>query len=46
MDDIVIPIDYYEDENGNKIIDEDCMREEFESKLDTIVYVNQTLKGV
>jgi len=33
---IVTPIYYYEDDNGNKIIDEECMREEFEGKLNKL----------
>tara|TARA_R110000787_G_scaffold184099_15_gene295944 strand:- start:580 stop:720 length:141 start_codon:yes stop_codon:yes gene_type:complete len=30
---IVTPIYYYEDNNGNKIIDKECMREEFEYEI-------------
>ena len=36
-DKIIIPIYYYVDEMGKKVIDEDSIREEFENKLSEVL---------
>lgn len=42
LQDINIPIYFIEEDNGEKVVDEDCMREEFEYKLkEAIKLINE-----
>ena len=36
QENIILPIYYYIDDNGNKVFDLDLMREEFEELLETL----------
>lgn len=37
IEEIKVPVYYIEEDNGNKIVDEECMRDEFEEKLKEII---------
>lgn len=37
IQDIITPVYFLEKDNGKKVVDEDCMREEFEYKLEKAI---------